>query len=106
VKSPRILASHLAPLALAGPNLEALYRREQTRLFHYTQLDQERQLIPICDHSRATLPSLTSASRTPAIGGVRVVSAELLFGFYSEEGTSSRAMAYEGLRSVRGFAVW
>jgi hypothetical protein len=45
VQLPRILASHLAPLA--GPNLEALNRREQTRLFHYTQLDQERQLIPI-----------------------------------------------------------
>jgi hypothetical protein len=39
-------------------------------------------------------------------GGIRVVSGELLFGLYSEEGTSScRAIAYEGLRSVRGLAV-
>jgi hypothetical protein len=35
------------------------------------------------------------------------VSGESLFGLYSEEGTSAfRAMAYEGLRSERGLAVW
>ena len=40
-------------------------------------------------------------------GSVTMVSGESLFGLYREEDSLSfRAMAYEGLRSVRGLAVW